>query len=203
MAKLTPDEWIARLKKTKASAPTRQRLWKSRPGRGLGRLPFLVSPHLRDVLVKRGMERLYKHRRRRPCASSAAAGMLCWLHPPPAAKRFAITRRCCKAFWTSRKHALFICFTKALAQDQMHEAHGLITDCRPISKPSLMTAIHPMTRAGPSAGRGTLSSPIPTLHAGILPHHTKWQKLFCQPQIRRDRRTAHLPRHFRFASLPT
>jgi len=62
MAKLTLEEWIARLKKNKSFSnnaaavveiPAKVGDWED--------YPSWVNPVLRDVLIKRGMEKLYKH----------------------------------------------------------------------------------------------------------------------------------------------
>ena len=75
--------------------------------------------------------------------------------------------------------ALYLFPTKALAQDQMHEIHGLIG--------ALGVDIRTYTYDGDTPddarqairkqGHVVVTNPD-MLHAGILPHHTKWQKLF-------------------------
>jgi DEAD/DEAH box helicase domain-containing protein len=75
--------------------------------------------------------------------------------------------------------ALYLFPTKALAQDQMQELHGLIT--------ALEADIRTFTYDGDTpgdarrkireAGHVVVTNPD-MLHTGILPHHTKWMKLF-------------------------
>jgi len=75
--------------------------------------------------------------------------------------------------------ALFLFPTKALSQDQMAELHELITESGVDVKtytydgdtsPSARKAIR-------QAGHVVVTNPD-MLHSGILPHHTKWTKLF-------------------------
>ena len=76
--------------------------------------------------------------------------------------------------------ALYLFPTKALAQDQLAELHDLARAARPIdSASSPTTATRPPTRAQRSASAAHIVLTNPDmLHAGILPHHTRWTRLF-------------------------
>src|SRR5207244_5964945 len=69
--------------------------------------------------------------------------------------------------------------TKALAQDQMDELHGLITSLKADIKTFTYDGDTPgeARRKVREAGHVVVTNPD-MLHTGILPHHTKWVKLF-------------------------
>ncbi len=75
--------------------------------------------------------------------------------------------------------ALYLFPTKALAQDQMSELYDLIQELEVDIKTYTFDGDTPQTarRAIRSAGHIVITNPD-MLHAGILPHHTKWIKLF-------------------------
>lgn len=75
--------------------------------------------------------------------------------------------------------ALFIFPTKALAQDQLAELHGLITEAGVEVKTYTYDGDTPQSarKAIRQAGHIVVTNPD-MLHSGILPHHTKWTKLF-------------------------
>jgi len=75
--------------------------------------------------------------------------------------------------------ALYLFPTKALSQDQLAELHDLITRLEVDIKTYTFDGDTPQTarRLIRSAGHIVVSNPD-MLHAGILPHHTKWIKLF-------------------------
>jgi len=75
--------------------------------------------------------------------------------------------------------ALYLFPTKALAQDQMHEVHGLIGKLEADIRTYTYDGDTPddARQAIRRQGHVVVTNPD-MLHAGILPHHTKWQKLF-------------------------
>ncbi|MFH1701738.1 MAG: DEAD/DEAH box helicase [Candidatus Zixiibacteriota bacterium] len=75
--------------------------------------------------------------------------------------------------------ALYLFPTKALGADQLDELHGLVTDLEIDIKTYTFDGDTPQDarRAVRSAGNIVITNPD-MLHAGILPHHTKWIKLF-------------------------
>ena len=75
--------------------------------------------------------------------------------------------------------ALYLFPTKALAQDQLDELHGLITDLGVDIKTFTYDGDTPADarRSVRAAGHIVVTNPD-MLHTGILPHHTKWMKLF-------------------------
>lgn len=75
--------------------------------------------------------------------------------------------------------ALYLFPTKALAQDQLDELHGLITELGADVRTFTYDGDTPADarRAVRSAGHIVLTNPD-MLHTAILPHHTKWMQLF-------------------------
>ena len=75
--------------------------------------------------------------------------------------------------------ALFLFPTKALSQDQMTELHGLITDAGVDVKTFTYDGDTQQSarKAIRQAGHVVVTNPD-MLHSGILPHHTKWNRLF-------------------------
>jgi len=80
-----------------------------------------------------------------------------------------------------RSRALYLFPTKALAQDQMHELHGLVTEAGVDVKTFTYDGdTSPAARRQVrTAGHVVITNPD-MLHTGILPHHTKWTRLFEQ-----------------------
>jgi len=75
--------------------------------------------------------------------------------------------------------AIYLFPTKALSQDQLDEVHGIISDLEEDIKTFTYDGDTPedARRAIRSVGHIVISNPD-MLHTGILPHHTKWVKLF-------------------------
>jgi DEAD/DEAH box helicase domain-containing protein len=75
--------------------------------------------------------------------------------------------------------ALYLFPTEALAQEQMHEVHGLIGDIKADIKTFTYDGDTRAAARQTIRKQGHVVGTNPDmLHAGILPHHTKWQKLF-------------------------
>src|SRR5215472_16093448 len=142
-------------------------------------LPSDLRPELADALAKRGIDRLYTHQaaaydhvragRHLVVVSPTASGKtLCYNLP--------ILQRLLERP-TSR--ALYLFPTKALAQDQLAEL-GELTAPLPLdvkvstydgdTPPGQRTAVR-------EGGHIVLTNPD-MLHTGVLPHHTRWRRLF-------------------------
>ena len=141
--------------------------------------PDWVHPRLRSVLAKKGMGQLYSHQaqavemvrnnRNVVLVTPTASGKtLCYNLP--------VLNRILE---DPETRALYIFPTKALAQDQMHEVHSLISDLKADIKTYTYDGDTPddARQAIRKQGHVVVTNPD-MLHAGILPHHTKWQKLF-------------------------
>jgi len=141
-------------------------------------LPAELDPRLRAALESRGIRQLYTHQ------ASALAEIRAGRHvvvvtPTASGKTLCYNLPVLEAALQTGARALYLFPTKALAQDQLAELHGLITAAQADVKtftydgdtpPSARTAIR-------QAGHVVISNPD-MLHTGILPHHTRWVKLF-------------------------
>ncbi|MGC9325073.1 MAG: DEAD/DEAH box helicase, partial [Desulfomonilia bacterium] len=141
--------------------------------------PEWVHPRLKDVLQKRGIKELYSHQAR--AVDIVRSGRDVVLVTPTASGKTLCYNLPVLQYILEKPEtrALYLFPTKALAQDQMHEIHGLIGE--------LKTDIRTFTYDGDTPddarqairkqGHVVVTNPD-MLHTGILPHHTKWQKLF-------------------------
>ncbi len=142
-------------------------------------LPSDLRPELIEALAGRGIQRLYSHqaesyeavRRGRHLVvvtPTASGKTLCY--------NLAVLQRLLES---PEKRALYVYPTKALAQDQLAELsalkHGLPIDIRVDTydgdtPPGRRTAIR-------EGGHVVMTNPD-MLHSGLLPHHTRWRRLF-------------------------
>ncbi|MCX5845114.1 MAG: DEAD/DEAH box helicase [Deltaproteobacteria bacterium] len=141
--------------------------------------PDWVNPRLQSILKKRGVDQLYSHQAE--AVNLVKKGLDVVLVTPTASGKtlcynLPVLNRILEEPET---RALYIFPTKALAQDQMHEVHGLITDLKADIKTYTYDGDTPddARQAIRKQGHVVVTNPD-MLHAGILPHHTKWQKLF-------------------------
>jgi DEAD/DEAH box helicase domain-containing protein len=142
-------------------------------------LPPDIRPELAGALRRRGVERLYSHQAEAYTAvrngrhlvvvtPTASGKTLCYNLP--------VLQRLLEA---PERRALYLFPTKALAQDQLAELgalkSGLPIDVRVDTydgdtPPGRRTAIR-------EGGHIVMTNPD-MLHTGLLPHHTRWRRLF-------------------------
>ena len=142
-------------------------------------LPSDLRPELAAALRRRGVERLYSHQAEAYTAvrngrhlvvvtPTASGKTLCYNLP--------VLQR---LFEDPERRALYLFPTKALAQDQLAEL-GALKSSLPINvrvdtydgdtPPGRRTAIR-------EGGHIVMTNPD-MLHTGLLPHHTRWRRLF-------------------------
>jgi DEAD/DEAH box helicase domain-containing protein len=180
MAKLTIKEWLSRRENDRRFMEN-VRAMKQIPASEGQYTPFpgWLHPGLCSILEKRGIYHLYSHqadavnliRNSRDVVlvtPTASGKTLCYNLP-------VLTR----ILEEPETRALYIFPTKALAQDQMHEVYGMIGELRADIKTYTYDGDTPddARQAVRKQGHVVVTNPD-MLHAGILPHHTKWQKLF-------------------------
>ena len=167
----TPDGWVTAVRRL----PARDAAY--------GAFPDAIDPRLHSALEARGIERPYTHQAE--AMEHALAGRHVVITTPTASGKTL----CYNAPVLSRiltdpsSRALYLFPTKALAQDQLAELHAL-SDV--LSTPGdleigVFTYDGDTPQDARRAIRGrahiVLSNPD-MVHAGILPHHPRWAKLF-------------------------
>ena len=141
--------------------------------------PTGVHPKLIDVLQRRGIDELYSHQHQ--AIESACDGQHTVLVTPTASgKSFCFHLPVLSDLLENPDgRALFLYPTKALTQDQYTGLHALIDECQAPIKTFTFDGDTPADArmAVRDSGQIVLTNPD-MLHAGVLPQHTKWLKLF-------------------------
>ena len=155
--------------------------WKTVPARGAEYVPFPeeMDPRLTAALEKRGIHQLYSHQAEAYRAylrgedyvvvtPTASGKTLCYNLPVLS----SILR-------DPDSRALYLFPTKALSADQVSELYEMIQLTGEDIKTYTYDGDTPGTarKAVREAGHVVVTNPD-MLHSGILPHHTKWVKLF-------------------------
>ncbi len=144
-----------------------------------GEFPQALNPALRKALAERGIENLYTHQAASIELSLAGQNVVV-VTPTASGKTLCYNLPVIQQILTDRAaRAIFLFPTKALAEDQRLELQRL-NDA--LGGP---LCCHTYDGDTPSDARRTIrdrANIVMTnpdmLHAGILPHHTKWAKLF-------------------------
>ncbi|NMD42858.1 MAG: DEAD/DEAH box helicase [Firmicutes bacterium] len=141
--------------------------------------PVSLKPQLQEALRRRGIERLYSHQAAAVEAASRGENLVV-VTPTASGKTLCYNIPVINGYLEERdSRALYLFPTKALSQDQVAElkalAGGMKIDLRTQTydgdtAPGLRQAIR-------RSGHIVVTNPD-MLHTGILPHHTKWVKLF-------------------------
>jgi DEAD/DEAH box helicase domain-containing protein len=142
-------------------------------------LPADLRPELAHALAARGIERLYSHQA--DAYSAVRRGRhLVVVTPTASGKTLCYNLPVLQRLLEHpERRALYVFPTKALAQDQLAELsalkHGLPIELRVDTydgdtSPGRRTAIR-------EGGHIVMTNPD-MLHAGLLPHHTRWRRLF-------------------------
>jgi DEAD/DEAH box helicase domain-containing protein len=141
--------------------------------------PSSVNPRLKSVLEKRGIKRLYSHQA--TAIENILSGKNVAIVTPTASGKTLCYNLPVvnKILETSESRALYLFPTKALSQDQVAELHQLVTDLDVDIKTYTFDGDTPRSarHAIRTAGHIVVTNPD-MLHTGILPHHTRWIKLF-------------------------
>ncbi len=155
--------------------------WKSFSAKAPQYAPFpaVLDRRLIEALAKRGIKQLYTHQaaaietinenKNAVIVTPTASGKtLCYNLPVLD-----------KILKSPDSRALYLFPTKALSQDQLSELYELVQTLGVDIKTYTFDGDTPQTarRLIRSAGHIVITNPD-MLHAGILPHHTKWIKLF-------------------------
>lgn len=142
-------------------------------------LPAEVQDALRKVLEYKGIRQLYTHQA--DCFQALAAGANPVVVTPTASGKTL----CYNLPVLSRllnepeARAMYLFPTKALAEDQLHEFHSIVEAMGSTIRAFTYDGDTPQDARKQIRERANVVLTNPDmLHAGILPHHTKWAKVF-------------------------
>ena len=141
--------------------------------------PQFIDNRIRDALEKRGVRKLYSHQASAIQAIHDGSNVVV-VTPTASGKTMCYNVPVLDAILKDEgSRALFLFPTKALSQDQTSELHELITEAGVDVKTFTYDGDTPQSarKAIRQAGHIVVTNPD-MLHSGILPHHTKWTKLF-------------------------
>ncbi|HXK34513.1 MAG TPA: DEAD/DEAH box helicase [Dehalococcoidia bacterium] len=155
--------------------------WRELPAREARYAPFpaTASSMLVEALRRRGIDRLYTHQAQ-AFAAAAQQRSFVVVTPTASGKTLCYNLPVLQSILDdAESRALYLFPTKALAQDQMHELHALIAEAGADIRTFTYDGDTPgdARRNVREAGHVVVTNPD-MLHTGILPHHTKWVKLF-------------------------
>jgi DEAD/DEAH box helicase domain-containing protein len=157
---------------------TAVRHYPAQPAR-LADFPDALHPKLRSVLAGRGYRGLYTHQR--DAYDAAAAGESYVVVTPTASGKtlcynLPVLDRILK---DPEARALYLFPTKALAQDQLAELYSVVAAMDADIGTFTYDGDTPQDARKAIRARAHIVVTNPDmLHKGILPHHTKWVKLF-------------------------
>lgn len=141
--------------------------------------PQFIDSRIRDALERRGVRKLYSHQASAIQAIHDGSNVVV-VTPTASGKTMCYNVPVLDAILKDEgSRALFLFPTKALSQDQTSELHELITEAGVDVKTFTYDGDTPQSarKAIRQAGHIVVTNPD-MLHSGILPHHTKWTKLF-------------------------
>jgi DEAD/DEAH box helicase domain-containing protein len=141
--------------------------------------PAGIDARVVSALGVRGIECLYSHQREAIDAILAGESVVV-VTPTASGKTLCYNLPVLNAILADdAARALYLFPTKALSQDQLSELHALVDSLDVDIKTYTYDGDTPQTarRAIRSAGHIVVTNPD-MLHTGILPHHTRWFRLF-------------------------
>ena len=142
-------------------------------------LPESVDPRIVTALAERGITDLYTHQASAIQSALAGANVVV-VTGTASGKTLCYNLPVLQSIVEdSASRALYMFPTKALAQDQLDELHGLISAAGIDVKTFTYDGDTPRDArsAVRRAGHVVITNPD-MLHTGILPHHTNWTRLF-------------------------
>jgi DEAD/DEAH box helicase domain-containing protein len=143
--------------------------------------PDGIDERIRNVLAARGIARPYTHQARAIGAIRAGKNVVV-VTPTASGKTLCYNVPVLDTVMADPSaRAIYLFPTKALAQDQLAELHGLVEALGADVRTYTYDGDTPANarKAIRSAGHIVVTNPD-MLHTGILPHHTRWTHLFSQ-----------------------
>ena len=155
--------------------------WRVAPAHDATNAPFPegLDPRITHALAGRGITDLYTHQAGAIQSALAGANVVV-VTGTASGKTLCYNLPVLQSIVNDpASRALYMFPTKALAQDQLDELHGLITAAEIDVKTFTYDGDTPRDarRAVRRAGHVVITNPD-MLHTGILPHHTNWTRLF-------------------------
>ena len=141
--------------------------------------PSFLDPRLQETLRRRGVERLYCHQAAAIEATGRGENVVV-VTPSASGKTLCYNIPVVNEFLNNREsRALYLFPTKALSQDQVAELKALVGELQiDLRTHTYDGDTAPGVRQGiRQSGHIVVTNPD-MLHTGILPHHTRWAKLF-------------------------
>ncbi|GAA3404621.1 DEAD/DEAH box helicase [Paenibacillus hodogayensis] len=141
--------------------------------------PATIHPGLRQALADKGVERLYTHQADSFRAAEEGRSVVA-VTPTASGKTLCYNLPVLnRILHDESSRALYLFPTKALAQDQVAELHEIADRLGADIKSHTYDGDTPpaVRQAIRNAGHIVVTNPD-MLHSAILPHHTKWVKLF-------------------------
>ena len=141
--------------------------------------PEAIDERLQNVLRGRGIERLYSHQAEALAHAHSGRNTVI-VTPTASGKTLCYNLPILNHLIRDKDaRALYLFPTKALAEDQLDELHGLIEAMGSDLCAYTYDGDTPQDARRAIRQRANIALTNPDmLHAGILPHHTKWAKLF-------------------------
>src|ERR1019366_6144961 len=141
--------------------------------------PDDLNPKLRAVLSRRGIERLYSHQAE-ACERIDAGSNPVIVTPTASGKTLCYNLPVLNRLLIEPgARAMYLFPTKALGEDQLDELHGIIEAMGSDLCAFTYDGDTPQDARRAIRQRANIVLTNPDmLHTGILPHHTKWAKLF-------------------------
>jgi len=176
----TIDEWIEQLR-LKPEVIEQVTHWHTIPEREAKSVhyPAGLHPKIRAALAEKGIEQLYSHQG--AAFEAVAAGRhVVAVTPTASGKTLCYNLPVLQSLLEDDSaRALYLFPTKALAQDQVAELQEFVDRMEVDLKTHTYDGDTPPTvrQAIRNAGHIVVTNPD-MLHSAILPHHTKWVKLF-------------------------
>ncbi len=142
-------------------------------------LPGTVDPRLREALERRGVTALYTHQAEAFTAVERGENVVV-VTPTASGKTLCYNLPVLNHLLRDPSaRAAYLFPTKALAEDQLHEFHQAVETMGADLKAFTYDGDTPQDARRAIRERAQVVFTNPDmLHAGILPHHTKWAKLF-------------------------
>ncbi len=142
-------------------------------------IPDAVHPALRDALEKRGIARLYSHQTQSFDLAAAGKNVVV-VTPTASGKTLCYNLPVLNSLLSDPgARAMYLFPTKALAGDQLHELQQAIDSTGSELRAFTYDGDTPQDARRAIRERANIVLTNPDmLHSGILPHHTRWAKVF-------------------------